>query len=527
VRRTRPIRRIAPLVLALSLLCAACGFSSSESAPRSAAARADSGSTAATAPDTAATDGQVDAGSTDTTDTSTTADVPAPKLDWRSCDGGDVECATVKLPLDYSKPDGKTITVGVARKKATDQSKKVGSLFVNPGGPGASAIDFMEGFDFGDLADRFDLVAVDPRGVGKSSQIDCDSAPGELYAPDPTIEDQADKDTYLAVSQAYVDKCKERNGDLLDHVGTRDTARDMDQIRKGLGEDKLNYLGFSYGTALGQAYADLFPTHIRAMVLDGVVDLSTDGLTGATEQADGFQLALEHFLANCKEKGSACPMGPDPAATLDSVIKKAEASPIPSKTADRPAGPAEVAIGLSDAMYSERTWPDLARALADADKGDGSGMVQLTDDYLQVSSGTEKSTSFDGYFAIGCVDQNFPRSAETVFADAKKANATAPDFGESLVNDYVRCALWPAKADPLTPPKAIGSPPILVVGTTGDPATPYESSVKLAERLPKGRLITYDGEGHTAYGTSSCVTEAADAYLIDLKLPAEGKVCND
>ncbi len=518
VRRARrhrgPAVRVVVLLVALALSAAGCSGTSDPGARSSGPATATGPSTA---PPASTSELQSRAGAAE-------AQIPPPVLDWKACDGG-FECATVDLPLDYAQPHGRTISIGVARQKARDPSRRIGALFVNPGGPGASAISFLEGFGFDDqLADRFDLVAIDPRGVGRSTKVDCDEKPAELYAPDPTMEDRADRDHYIEVSQDYVDKCRARNGDLLQHVGTRDTARDMDQVRRGLGDDQLSYLGFSYGTALGQAYADLFPTRIRAMVLDGVVDLSIDGPEQARRQADGFELALDHFVRDCVAQGDTCPIAPDPRAVIASVVKRSEASPIPSSSADRAAGPGEVSLGLGQALYSEGSWPTLARALAKADHGDGSGLVDLANDYLDLSSGDDQNTTTDGYFAISCLDQAWPRDPDAVLADAKEAGRSAPTFGEAFTNDYLRCALWPAKADPLTTPRAVGSPVIVVVGTTGDPATPYEASVDLARALPRGRLLTNDGEGHTAYG-SACVTGAVDTYLLTLDPPSEGKRC--
>ncbi len=507
---TRPPTRLRVAVTALAVALALVGASCSSAGPSSGAGSA-SGPTAS---DGAATDGR-GSGSA----------VPVPKLSWHDCDGG-YQCATLHLPLDYAHPAGRTLAIGVVRKPAADRSRRIGALFVNPGGPGVSAIDFLEGYGFDpELEQRFDLVAVDPRGVGRSTAVDCDTAPAELYSADPSPDSPAEVDHYLQVSQAYVDRCRQRNGDLLDHVGTRDTARDMDEVRQAMGDRALNYLGFSYGTALGQAYLGLFPTRVRAMVLDGVVDLSLDGPALAEQQADGFQLALTHFADDCTRQGSSCPVAPDPLAVLHRVEASVERAPLPSASADRPAGPGELDLALADALYSRSSWPKLARALAQADGGDGSGLVDLADDYLDVTRTSEKNTEVDGYFAIGCVDQRWPRDPAAVLADGKAADASAPDFGSAIVNDYLRCAIWPGKADPLVPPKAPGSPPVLVVGTTGDPATPYQASVDVARQLPKGRLITYVGDGHTAYGTSSCVSKAVDTYLLTRKLPDTGTRC--
>lgn len=507
-------------MLAGALLAAACSSGSGikfRSTTTQPASTSHSGS--ADTGDTAASD--TTGGSTDSSQSL------GQKLSWTDCDGG-FQCATLRVPLDYRQPQAKKITLGLARRPAANQRQRIGSLLVNPGGPGVSAIDFMENGDFpAALTQRFDLIGVDPRGVGRSTKVNCHEKPAALYTPDPTMEDQADIDRYLQVGRAYVAQCKADNGALLQHVGSRDTARDMDEVRKALGEDKLTFAGFSYGTVLGATYADLFPDKVRAIVIDGVVDTSKSGIDGARFQADGFELALSHFFADCQSQGAACPAAPDPSAMLARVTARAEASPIPSATSVRPAGPGELNLALGQAMYSKELWPKLAQALADADRGDGGGLVQLANDYLRVANGDEEGTQFDGYFAIGCVDQAWPRDPAVVLAAAKQAATTAPHFGEALMNDYVRCALWPAPSDPITPPKAAGSPPILVVGTTGDPATPYQASVDMAKRLPKGVLLTFQGEGHVAFGTSQCVTDAETQYLLTLRPPPDGTRCTN
>lgn len=519
-RRTCTARRLA-LVLACALVTGSCSsggglkLRSTTTRPTTTHPHSTASTDTATASDTGG------GASTDT------ANVARQKLKWTRCDG-DFQCATLKVPLDYATPEGKRITLGLARQRAKDPSRRIGSLLVNPGGPGASAVDFMEAASFpAELTQRFDLVGVDPRGVGRSTAVNCHEKPATLYAPDPTMEDQADVDHYLQVGQDYVAKCQADNGVLLRHVGSRDTARDMDEVRKALGDKKLTFAGFSYGTVLGATYAGLFPDKVRAIVIDGVVDTSKSGIDGARFQADGFELALSHFFVDCQSQGASCPAGPDPSAVLDRVTARAEASPIPSATSVRPAGPGELNLALGQAMYSKELWPKLAQALADADRGDGGGLVQLANDYLRVANGDEEGTQFDGYFAIGCVDQAWPRDPAGVLAAAKQAAVTAPHFGEALMNDYVRCAQWPAPSDPITPPKAVGSPPILVVGTTGDPATPYQASVDMAKRLPKGVLLTFEGEGHVAFGTSQCVTEAETQYLVTLRPPPERTRCTN
>ena len=462
--------------------------------------------------------------SQDTTTTSSAA--PVGTLDWTDCDGA--ECATLDVPLDYSKPKGKTFTIGILRRPATNPAKRVGAIFVNPGGPGGSATDLASYLPFPkDITERFDIVGVDPRGVAKSSKMDCDSHRQDIYDADPTMDDQADIDHYIEVSQEFVDECEQKYGDVLPFLGTEEVAKDMDSVRAAMGDDQLTYVGYSYGTSIGQTYARIFPTHVRAMVIDGVVDLSESGLESAAGQAEGFTGALDAFIASCDSSG--CGLDGPAGDIIDRVTAKSEAAPIPAPGADRPATSGVVALALGDALYSEDSWPSLARALTDGLAGNGTGLVNLADEYL----GREADGSYDGgfevYFGVSCINSAWPTDPKAVLAEAKKVGAKFPRVGEALVSDYVRCALWPVKgkALPEVPTDIKGLPPIVVISTTNDPATPYESGVKVAERIPDARLITNVGEGHTIYANGkACIDDAVDAYLLDLKAPADGLRCS-
>lgn len=464
--------------------------------------------------------------STTTTTTTTTGAAPVGSLDWTDCGGA--QCATLDVPLDYSKPKGKTFTIGILRRPATDPAKRVGAIFVNPGGPGGSATDLASYLPFPkDITERFDIVGVDPRGVAKSSKLECDSHLQDIYDADPTMDDQADIDHYTKVSQEFVDECEQKYGDVLPFLGTEAVARDMDAVRAAMGDDQLTYVGYSYGTSIGQTYARLFPTHVRAMVIDGVVDLSESGLESAAGQAEGFTGALDAFIASCDSSG--CGLDGAAGDIIDRVIAKSEAAPIPAPDADRPATPGVVALALGDALYSESSWPSLARALTDGLDGNGSGLVDLADEYLGRTADGSYDGGFEVYFGVSCIDYAWPKDPKAILADGKAVGARYPRVGEALVNDYLRCALWPVKPSPLpeVPTDIEGLPPIVVISTTNDPATPYESGVTVAERIPDARLITNVGEGHTIYANGkACVDDAVDAYLLDLTAPEDGLRCS-
>jgi pimeloyl-ACP methyl ester carboxylesterase len=465
-----------------------------------------------------------DDGSTTTEEGSTTTAVdgaftPDP-IEWDDC--GSVECATLEVPLDYDDPDGDTIELYVVRTPASGE--RIGALFINPGGPGASGAEYAELLPYvlpSRITEHFDIVGVDPRGVGGSSPISCGVPADELYGADPTFEDAADEAAYLDVSERYVDDCDAQYGELLAYVGTTDVARDMDVVRAAMGDDQLSYLGYSYGTVIGQVYADLFPDRVRAMVLDGVVELGPTGLELADEQAAGFETALARFVEHCDDDDGCATSG----GTLDAVEEvlalAEEGDGIPAPGADRPAGPGEANLGISYALYSESLWGQLADALVEALDGDGSSLVDLADGYIGIGA-------FEVYFAVNCLDFAWPTGdPDAFFAQGKATAEDSPHFGEAIVNDYVRCADWPVPPEPLEPVTAPGTPPIVVVSTTGDPATPYEAGVAVAERLDHGVLVTNEGDGHTVVANGKpCIDDMVEAYLVDGEVPEDGLTCD-
>ncbi len=455
----------------------------------------------------------------DSTTSTTSAGFTPDPIEWDDC--GAAQCATLDVPLDYSQPEGEMIELYVVRTPASGARK--GALFTNPGGPGASAAELAEVLPLilpSSISEHFDIVGVDPRGVGGSTPVDCGVDATELYSVDPTIEDAADKATLLDVSQRYADDCGEQYPDLLGHVGTRDVARDMDAVRAAMGDEQLSYLGFSYGTAIGQVYADLFPDRVRSMVLDGVLELGPSGLELADEQAAGFETALAGFVEFC-DAGEGCEIAGESEQVVEDVLAMAEQpGGIPAPDADRPAGPGEATLGISYALYSQSQWGRLDRALAAARDGDGSELVDLADAYVGVGD-------FEIYFAVNCLDFAWPTGDADAFLAAAKATAvSSPHFGEALVNDYIRCVDWPATPVPLEPVTAPGTPPILVISTTGDPATPYEGGVAVAKRLESGVLITNEGDGHTVVADGKpCIDDLVEAYFVDDVVPEDGTTC--
>ncbi len=441
--------------------------------------------------------------------------VPDP-IRWTEC--SDDECAIVAVPLDYDAPEGEQITLSVLRVPASGD--RIGALFVNPGGPGGSAVAYAGALAAvlpESITERFDLVGVEPRGLDGSAPLRCDVDYTALYGGDPTVEDAGDRAALLEGAVDVAEACEASAAELLPHVGTRDVARDIDSVRAAMGEATLSYYGGSYGTAIGQVYAELFPQRVRAMVLDAVVELGPTGLELAAQQAIGFERTLEAFVDHCESEGCETE---NPLEAIDRVLELAEElDGIPAPSADRAAGPGEANIALSSALYTDENWPVLDQALSDALDGDGSLLVLLADHYLGAGN-------WDVYFAVNCLDFAWPTGdSDAFFTAAEAADADAPHFGEALVIDYLRCVDWPTPPEPLTPVIAPGAPPILVVSSTGDPATPYKAGVAVAERLESGVLLTNEGDSHGAVGNSACVDTIVAAYLIDGAVPDDGHRC--
>ncbi|MDQ2678414.1 MAG: alpha/beta hydrolase [Actinomycetota bacterium] len=441
---------------------------------------------------------------------------PAP-LAWGACDDPSItECATLTVPLDWSDVEGPTIDLALGRQRALREP--IGPLLMNPGGPGASGLEFLSYSPVSsELRDRFDLVSWDPRGVGGSNAVSCGAGSAELFSLDPSPDDAEET---AALEQAAATLTSGCAGDLalLEQIGTWNVARDMEAIRRALGSPPLNYLGFSYGTHIGQAYAEMFPGEIRAMVLDGVVDPAQGFTEFLLGQTVAFDAAFERNAAACAAAGrSACGVD-DLGAAYDQVMAQVEAAPLGSGT--RTVGPGELGTAAVATSYRSDGWSDLGPALSDALDGDGSELRRLAESYYDFGS-------YGAYAGVVCTDSAPPRGAAAFREFVAQAEALSPRFGAGVANEMLPCATWPAA--PTGDPTAItapGAPPILVVGNTGDAATPYENAVVVAERLSSGVLVSADIDGHTAYGSNQCVTRVVDDYLIRLVVPSTDPRCS-
>jgi pimeloyl-ACP methyl ester carboxylesterase len=451
-------------------------------------------------------------------------------INWAGC-GGNFQCATLAVPISYQDSSLGNLNLALIRLPARNQSERIGVLMANPGGPGASAIDFVRVWAnllSSDIRNRFDIVTFDPRGVGDSTPIVCHDRIQQLVGADPTPDSPAEWTAAENISKQFAQDCQAKNAKILSYVGTKNVARDMDAIRSALGEDKLTYVGYSYGTVIGSTYADMFPNRVRAFVLDGAVDTTLDFADINRTQMIGFERAYTSYLENCRQTNCSLTKRGDPEAVIADVLQQVETTPLPSKTADRPAGPGEALLGVVSALYSKITWPQLTRAMEDALNGDGSGLVRLTDQYLQRNGDGTYPNLIEANSAVNYVDESCPHDPLAYRQFALDWAKDAPHFGASAASAALTCAYWPAKADPLTAPKAQGAAPIVVIATTNDPATPYEWGVALSKQLESAVLLTNRGEGHTVYAQgSSCVDQAVNAYLLELKVPAAGTSCGN
>ncbi|MGH9066050.1 MAG: alpha/beta hydrolase, partial [Acidimicrobiales bacterium] len=418
---------------------------------------------------------------------------------------------------------------------------------VNPGGPGASGVSFVRRqyqLFSSNLRAHFDIVGWDPRGVGQSDPVRCENGKAltQFIDVNPAPSGPAGVQALVTTNREFAQDCAAKSGKaLLAHVGTVDAARDMDRIRAALGETKLSYLGFSYGTLLGATYAGLFPTHVRAMALDGALDPTLPTQKMDLQQALGFEKDLSDFLAHCNAT-AGCPLATGPNAGPNGTAPKGTARanfdkalarirsgpPLPGPPGSgRSLGPGEGYLGIIAGLYSRSTWPYLAKAVAQVLNGSGQLLLALSDSYTERRPDGTYSNTLEANAAINCVDRPSPSKLSTYRADAKAFAQKAPDFGELEAYAPLACAYWPVPPTGHPHPIAAkGAPPIVVVGTTADPATPYAWAQALARQLSSGVLVTHVGVGHTAYGDSACVRQAVDAYLIHLTVPKTGLVCH-
>ncbi len=458
------------------------------------------------------------------------------QLAWSEC--GEAECAALLVPLDYAKPDGSTLSLSVLKMAARGGGSRIGSLVVNPGGPGGSGVEYAKYAQY--IVDtavyrRFDVVGFDPRGVGSSEPIDCltDTELDAFLGQDPTPDDRAEAEEAARIATDFGAKCVQRSGERLGHVSTIEAAKDMDILRAALGDEHLFYLGKSYGTYLGATYAGLFPTRVGRMVLDGVLapDLSAEEIS--IGQAVGFDTATKAWAADCVAEGD-CPLGASVDAVMTSMgelFTRLDATPAPVTGDPRVTALTEgwAAYGVAGAMYDQGMWGSLTEALrALISDNDGTELMGMANRYAERSgTGTYEGNLMEVIYAVNCLDTPDSPDLATYEERAKKAAAAAPLNGRFLAWSGVVCGNWPVKAthQPGTI-AATGAPPIVVIGTTRDPATPYEWAVRLVDQLDSGVLITFDGDGHTAYTRSNdCVDKAVDTYYLTGKAPAADLRC--
>lgn len=455
------------------------------------------------------------------------------KLSWRTCEAG-VQCGGVTVPIDWAAPSGATIKLAVNRVRARGGAPRIGSLIINPGGPGAPGTQYLTGIAdrFGaDVRARYDIVGFDPRGVGSSSPVDCltDRQLDKALAADPTPDDAADVADVEEQAKALAEGCAERTGKLLGHMDTESVARDLDVMRAAFGDDKLNWLGYSYGTYIGATYARLFPARVGRMVLDAVVDPALTNRQILLGQAKGFEIAFSAFVKDCLKR-KPCPIGSSDGeirTRLAALLKRLDTKSIGTRSG-RDLGEALATLGLLYGMYAEFLWPTVRTAMVDAYAGDGSGLLTLADQYADRGpDGKYANNSAESIYAVTCLDHPDSSSAGDIQAAMPEFQAASPLFGQFIAWGALPCHYWPVSLDrPAGPVLAPGAPPILVLGTTNDPATPYEWSVNLANELESGVLLTRVGDGHTAHGSgNSCIDKAIDKFLATGTTPKDGTKC--
>jgi pimeloyl-ACP methyl ester carboxylesterase len=505
------IRRLGAAALACGLLLAGCGGGNDNStAPSS------------TASSTASTTG--------------TSGATGSSLEWHDC--GSIQCARLEVPVDASQPAGPKIELALARRPASGD--RVGTLLVNPGGPGAPGIDVVEHASLylpQEALERFDIVSWDTRGTGQSTNVACGNRLDYFFDTDKTPDNASEVATNVAAARRLANECVTTKPEvapgvssklLLEHMSSAAIVDDMDLIRAALGEEKLTYLGYSYGTMLGALYATKYPTHVRALVLDGAIDPSLPVVQVTKEQAQGFDSALAAFFRHCEQ--DRCGFGgSNPQRAYDSLMAQIEAESLPAVVhgEHRELGPGPARLGVANALYfGTEGWDVLADALRSAARGDGAQLLTLSDEYTGREKGGVYDNSQPAYFATTCVDAPAPPIAQLP-AIARQVGKAAPEFGEDNAWLGSPCSVWtvPPQSQP-GPLPGTGAPPIVVIGTTNDPATPLRWAQSLAHQLQSGNLLVHRGEGHTAYGRgNACIDDAVTKYLTDLTVPPAGTVC--
>ena len=472
--------------------------------------------------------------------------VPVPDLTWVDCGEG-FECATAAVPLDYDRPSGPTIDLALRRLPAADPARRIGSLFLNPGGPGGSGVEFVGAapFLFAPIVlDRFDIVGFDPRGIANSTPATCFDDPDDLRAflrGQPVFPvTPAQEAQYIRTYGRLTDLCAENAGRILGNMSTADVARDLDLLRQAVGDERLNFAGYSYGSILGQTYVNLFPEKVRAVIIDGVLnpfewvgvgDEADIPLTTRVRSAEGAYDTLQGFLSECDAAGvHACAFaGGDPRAKYDAIadrLRRAEFG-IPSEGGEVPFGYDEL-VGLTlGTLYSPYGWPEFAEFLQFLYEATDPAAIGAAYDAVVARLGGGLDNAIISFPAVTCLDSNNPSDPYVWPAAAAEADRRAPYFGRLWTWAGIACATWPvADDDRYTGPwDAQTSDTVLVIGTRFDPATRYESAEFVSDLLPDARLLTLEGYGHTSLAQSRCIDRYVAQYLVGTALPSEGTIC--
>lgn len=453
-----------------------------------------------------------------------------PTVKWRNC-GQRFDCATVRVPLDYRRPKGATTRLALIRLPAPKHADRIGSLIVNPGGPGGSGVDFVRHGAVetvpAEVRARFDIVGFDPRGVGRSQGLSCGDQPADFLAQDFIPDGAGDLQALLGSAQALASACAAANPEMLPHMSTDDVARDLDEIRRAVGDRQLTYLGFSYGSTIGLNFAEQFPGRVRAMVLDGPVDPSIDGLQRAHDQAGVLERTLQEFFKVCS-RDRACRgyAGKITLERYDALLGRLTSSPVPAIGFPGGSLHSSEALVASAALLKDRGtgWPLLAAGIAAAEAGDGSLLLSVAQSTMFERRGREQWLA--PLLSVNCLDIPSPSPAEYPSA-VEKLKGKSRHFGALMLLLSSPCSYWevPPQRTP-APVRAKGAPLTVVIGTTGDPTTPYHWARAVARDLSSARLLTRDGAGHTAFGKRNvCTDRSVGTFLIHLAPPDAGTSC--
>lgn len=452
------------------------------------------------------------------------------KLSWHDC--GRDQCAQLTVPLNYAKPAGRTLELAVLKVPATGTSH--GALVVNPGGPGGSGVNYAAAgsLQFGSALSRaFDIVGFDPRGVGQSDPLRCaDTAQlDRLVSFDPDPDTEAEANQMDALIRGFGQGCLDRSGALTRHMSTDEVARDMDILRAALGQQKLDYLGASYGTLIGATYANMFPKRVGRFVLDGAIDPSLSNEQLSLAQAHGFETALRAYVKDCVDGGHCFLGGSVNAgiARIQAFLQEVEATSLPTGSSSRPLTEGLAMLGIWMPLYVKEYWPQLTAALKQAFDGSGSGLLRLADLYTSRGPSGYTDNSMEALYAVNCLDHDDSIPTKDVPAHFVQFLKASPTFGQAFAYGLATCSSWPVHSGKHTVAlHAAGAPPIVVIGTTRDPATPLAWAQALASQLDSGRLITRDGDGHTGFQRgNSCVDDAVEGWLINGTVPKPDLHC--